>query len=200
MSDVVFLDFTRVFSDQRALEQAADEIEDCVVWVAHRDGGLTLINRTIHRWTGMPTYSAVGSGWIKTVHPSYRDHCYETLLTALHELKPWYLSFPLLSADHRSFWVTAGARCVVDPERRRLIGAFGVCVGMDYPNPSNRLETVLGRFPGRAAVLSAQRCGTASPGSVLGTKSVHALIGGQARVLERPKLWCGGYFFARACS
>jgi PAS domain-containing protein len=163
MSDVVFLDVARVFSDQRALVRASAEIEDCVVWVAHRDGGLTLINPTIERWTGMPTYSAVGTGWLRTVHPSHRDYCYGTLLTALRESKPWSLNFSLLGADDREFWVIAGARCVVDPRGNRLIGAFGACVRMDSPDPFGRLQAVLGRFPGRAAALSAQRRGTASP-------------------------------------
>lgn len=155
MSDVVFLDFTRVFSDQRALARASYEIEDCVVWIAHRDGGLTLINPTIERWTGMPTYSAVGTGWLRTVHPSHREYCYGTLLTALRESKPWSLNFSIMGADHREFWVTAGARCAVDPQTRRLIRAFGACVRLDAPDPFGRLETVLGRFPGRAVVLAA---------------------------------------------
>jgi PAS domain S-box-containing protein len=153
MSDVVFLDFARVFSDQRALERASYEIEDCVVWVAHRDGGLTLINPTIERWTGMPPYSAVGMGWLRTVHPSHRECCYETLLTALRESKPWSMNFSLLGADDE-FWVVAGARCVVNPESRQLIGAFGACVRMDSPDPFGRLQLVLGRFPARAAALS----------------------------------------------
>jgi PAS domain-containing protein len=155
MSDVVFLDFARVFSDQGALARAASEIEDCVVWVAHRDGGLTLINPTIERWTGMPTYSAVGTGWLRTVHPSHRDCCYGTLLTALRESKPWSLNFSLLDADDSEFWVIAGARCVVDPQTGQLIGAFGACVRMDSPDPFGRLQTVLGQFPARVAVLSA---------------------------------------------
>lgn len=154
MSDFVFLDFARVFSDQRALARASYEVEDSVVWVAHRDGGLTLINPTIERWTGMPTYRAVGNGWLKAVHPSHREYCYATLLIALRESKPWSLNFSLLGIDDREFWVIAGARCVVDPQRERLIGAFGACVRMDSEDPFDRLQTILTRFPTRAAALS----------------------------------------------
>lgn len=154
MSEVVILDVTRVFADQPALARAAGEVEDAVVWVAHRDGGLRLINPTIHRWTGLPTYSAVGVGWLKAVHPSHRDHCYGTLLTALRESQPWSLNFSFLDAGGVPFWVIAGARCVVDPASRRLLGAVGACVRMDGPEPFSRLSTVLNQFPGRAAFLS----------------------------------------------
>ena len=163
MSEVVILDGTGVFADQPALARAAGEIEDAVVWVAHRDGGLRLINPTIQRWTGLPTYSAVGVGWLKAVHPSHRDHCYGSLLTAVRESKPWSLNFSFLGADHLPFWVIAGARCVVDPESRRLLGAVGACVRMDGPDPFSRLYTVLGQFAGRAAVLSSEPLGSAAP-------------------------------------
>ena len=162
MSDAVILDSTGVFADGHALARAAHEIEDCVVWVAHRDGGLKLINAAIERWTGMPAYSAVGMGWLRTVRPAHREHCYGTLLNALRESKPWSLNFSLRGADDHEFWVVAGARCVVDPRRRRLLGAIGACVRLDSPEPFLRLLAVLAEFPGRAAVLSAQGHGPAS--------------------------------------
>ena len=166
MSDVVILDATGLFSDQRALARAADEIDDGVVWVAHRDGGLRLINLTIERWTGLPTYRAVGTGWLQAVHPSHRDHCYGTLLTAIRESKPWSLNFSFLGTDRAEFWVIAGARCVVDPERRRLLGAVGACVRMDHPDPFSRLHAVLGQFAGRAAALSSERRGPTDTGDL----------------------------------
>jgi PAS domain-containing protein len=154
MCEAAFLDATGAFSDGAALARAASEIDDCVVWVAHRDGGLKLINDAIERWTGMPTYSAVGMGWLRTVGPAHRDHCYGTLLNALRESKPWALNFSLRGADDHEFWVVAGARCVVDPRRRRLLGAVGACVRLDSPDPFHRLRTVLAEFPGRVTALS----------------------------------------------
>jgi PAS domain-containing protein len=156
MSGAVILDATGVFADAPALARAAYEIDDCVVWVAHRDGGLKLINAAIERWTGLPPYSAVGMGWLRAVRPAHREHCYGTLLTALRESKPWSLNFSLRGVDDDDFWVVAGARCVVDTRRARLLGAVGACVRLDAPDPFRRLHAVLAEFPGRAAALSAE--------------------------------------------
>lgn len=75
-----------------------------MLWVTESDGSCSFLSRVWYEFTGQTEAEALGSGWLKAIHPDDREHSGRIFLDANRTHEPFALDYRLRRADGEYRW------------------------------------------------------------------------------------------------
>ncbi len=75
------------------------------IWSTDFDKQCTYVNRPWLEFTGRTIDQELGAGWLESVHPDDRDHCFDTYTAAFDERKGFRMEYRLRRHDGEYRWV-----------------------------------------------------------------------------------------------